>query len=209
MRLQTGLAIVVVVLALGVYAAVYAADKTDAPRCENCGMYWEKSPTRIDMSIEVDGKAHQHKFECFGCMHDFIHENYGEVMPQSIQVLDYSTFGTDKPVMLDAFKAYYLNGTDPIKGSMAPFVAAFSTEEAASAHQEEMGGEVIDFKQMKQAMMKAKGETEAGPQQAMVSMGDGETVYVCQCTGGCCDDVRESAPGTCPKCGMELVPEQK
>jgi hypothetical protein len=34
-----------------------------------------------------------------------------------------------------------------------------------------------------------------------------ELVYVCPCGG--CPEVRESKPGNCPKCGIELVEEKK
>ena len=36
---------------------------------------------------------------------------------------------------------------------------------------------------------------------------EGEIAYVCPCGG--CPDVRESKPGKCPKCEMELVAEKK
>lgn len=192
-------------------ALAFAQD--EAPRCDNCGMFWEKSPTAVEMTIEVEGEEHTHLFECVGCMHDYIHENYGEAMPTSIMILDYNTVGTDEPVMLDAFKAHYLFGTERIKGSMPPFVAAFATEEAAEEAQEELGGELVDFKGMKQMMMKAKGEGEGMDHSEMGhgdmhgahhSAGDDEAVYVCPCTGSCCTDIQSNEPGECPKCGMTL-----
>ncbi|HES58680.1 MAG TPA: hypothetical protein ENO21_04550, partial [Firmicutes bacterium] len=70
-------------------AASFAfAQDDERPRCENCGMYWDSSATRVEFTVEIDDETYTHQTECFGCLHDFIHENYGEVMPSAISVLD-------------------------------------------------------------------------------------------------------------------------
>jgi hypothetical protein len=194
-----------------VLATAAFAQEEEALRCENCGMFYEKSPTRVMATIDIEDESHTHLFECIGCLHDFVHENYGEVKPSKLSILDFNTFGTDQEQMLDAFKAYYLFGTERIKGSMSPFVAAFASEEAAKAAQEELGGELTDFAGMKKLMMRAKGEETADGHEDHEghahhgSGGDEDAAYVCPCTGGCCDDIEATEPGECPRCGMELV----
>jgi hypothetical protein len=134
-------------------------------------------------------------------------------MPSELQVLDYPTFGTDDEQMIDGFKAWYLFGTERLAGAMAPYVAAFSDEEAAAAAQEELGGELVDFAGMHELMLAAKSADEDGEedvpesdmQDHQMSSDTAADTYVCSCTGGCCDHVKASEPGVCPQCGMELV----
>lgn len=211
--MRVGLTVLACVLALA--SAAWAADE-EAPRCDNCGMFFAKSAARVTTVVEVEGESYSHMFECLGCLHDYLHENYGEVMPAELQVLDYTTFDTDDEQMIDGFDAWYLFGTERLAGAMPPYVAAFSDEDAAKAAQEELGGELVDFAGMRELMMAAKDEQEPGE----MGMADGgmqhgdtpaageEDVYVCPCTGGCCADVRSSEPGVCPNCGMELIKEE-
>ncbi|HES58777.1 MAG TPA: hypothetical protein ENO21_05045 [Firmicutes bacterium] len=155
--------------------------------------------------MEIDDETYTHRTECFGCLHDFIHENYGEVMPSAISVLDYATFGTKSEKMIDGFEAHYLFGTSRLKGSMPPFVAAFASEKAAREHQEELGGELADFNAMRKMMMKAKGEDEPSGHEGHGGEGMADALYVCPCSGDCCSDISSKDPGECPNCGMELV----
>lgn len=207
------LSMLVFVLALA--AAAWAADE-EAPRCDNCGMFFEKSAARVSATIEFEDQTYNHLFECLGCLHDYIHENYGEVKPSELMVLDYATFGTDDEQMIDGFEATYLFGTERLAGSMPPYVAAFSDEDAAAAAQEELGGELVDFAGMKKLMIEAKG----GEADSEMDMHDGEmhghemgggeeaVTYVCPCTGGCCADIESDEPGECPNCGMALIKKE-
>jgi nitrous oxide reductase accessory protein NosL len=192
------------VLALGI-AAFAAAGKDETPRCDNCGMFMAKSATQVHATFTIDGKKHEHKFVCLDCIYEFSAKTYDGALPTSVQVLDYTTFGTDKPVLLDANKAWFLYGTGKLAGSMQPYIAAFATKEAAQAQQAALGGELIQFAAVQDQLLKELAE-EAEP---AASAGDGEIVYVCPCTGDCCTDIRTTEPGSCPKCGMELVPESK
>lgn len=188
-------------------AAAWAAEE-EAPRCEYCGMFYEQSPTRVSATIDFQDETYSHIFDCFGCLHDFVHENYGEVQPSALSVLDFATFGTDDEQMLDAFEASYLFGTSRIKGSMPPYVAAFASEQSAKAAQAKLGGELTDYTGLKKLMMNAKGEDNTDGVEGHEHSEDSgaeATVYGCPCTGGCCDDIESSEPGECPRCGMELV----
>ncbi|GEM_PF-2271813 len=193
-------------------ASLAMAEEQERPVCENCGMFWDVSPTAVEAAIEVEDETVTHRFECLGCLHDYVHEYYGEVQPKTLSIVDYSTFGTEDVRMIDAFKAYYLFDTERIKGSMAPYTAAFADEDNAAAAQETLGGELVDFMGMQALMMKHKGdgEEEAGLEsghehQSQGSDAQDEDVYVCSCTGGCCDNISSDQPGTCPQCGMALV----
>lgn len=188
------------------------AQEEERPTCENCGMFWDVSPTAVEAVIEIEDEAYTHRFECLGCLHDYVHEHYGEVQPSSLSIVDYSTFGTDDVRMIDGFKAYYLFGTERIKGSMAPYTVAFADEDSAAASQETLGGELVDFKGMKALMMEYKAEAEEAAvaesgheHHSQGSDAQDEDVYVCSCAGGCCDNISSDQPGSCPQCGMELV----
>jgi nitrous oxide reductase accessory protein NosL len=130
-------------------AAAVAAD--EKPRCEQCGMFYEKSPTRLSVDVAVDGKQSSHIFESYGCYLNFMDETYGtdsNAEVKGIKVLDYTTFNAKKPLMLDATEAQYLYGTEPIAGTMAPFIAAFDGVKPALAAMDELGGEALDYEEM-------------------------------------------------------------
>ena len=185
------------------------AQQEERPRCENCGMFWDKSATRVEFTVKVDGSEHTHITECFGCLHDFVHETYGEVMPTAVSVLDYATYGTKHEQMINAFDAFYLYGTERLDGSMPPYVAAFATEKAAKEHQKKLGGELVDFPGMRKQMMKAKGEHPDEGREGHSQAAPADAVYVCPCSGGCCADISSSEPGECPNCGMQLVKKEQ
>lgn len=190
----------------------FAAD--EKPRCDECGMFYDKSPTQVAVVVTEGDAEYDHLFESLGCYTNYMTANYAdnnEAAVGNMQVLDYGTFGSRQPVMLDATKATYLYGTNAIKGSMPPFIAAFATTKAALNATDTMGGEVLAYAEV---MARLAGDDAAtgcdncsgcaGCPKATESDGKDEPVYVCSCTGGCCDDIEADAPGECPKCGMEL-----
>jgi nitrous oxide reductase accessory protein NosL len=193
------------VLLLGLLAltsvAFAAKDKDEAPRCDNCGMLLEPSAARVSAVFEIDSVKHENHFVCLNCVYEYAAEHYDGALPTSVHVLDYNTFGKEKPVMLDASKAWFLYGTSKLAGSMLPYIAAFATKDAAVAQQKTLGGELLEFQAVQEKLLKALAK-EAMP---MPSAGDAEAVYVCSCTGGCCDGVSSDQPGKCPQCGMDLV----
>lgn len=127
-------------------AVAVAAD--EKPRCEQCGMFYENSPTQVSAVITVGDKSATHLFESLGCFNAYLTDNFADntdVEVVKVMVLDYTTFGTKKPVMLDAAKAQFLYGTESLKGSMAPFIAAFATPKAALNAVDELDGEVLEY----------------------------------------------------------------
>lgn len=131
---------------------IAVAEETEKPRCDMCGMFFDKSATRLTVTLTDGDEELNRKFESLGCLHNYVHENYPEAELTALSILDYATFGTDSEEMIDGFKAYYLFGTERLTGSMAPFIAAFATEKAATAAQEALGGELTDFKGMRKLM---------------------------------------------------------
>lgn len=201
--------IILISILLTVLVAAQVVAKDEAPTCDNCGMFWLKSPTAVSTTVSFEGKKHEHLFECLGCLHDKVHELYGDkAQIEELEILDYTTFATGKENMLDAFDAMYLFGTSRLKGSMPPYIAAFATKKSAEAKQDELGGQLVDFKGMQKLMREFKGEkTEGhdGHDHGDHGAEQGEdAVFVCSCSGGCCSDIVSDKPGTCPKCGMEL-----
>lgn len=199
-------------IALLLLFATVAVAEEERPVCEACGMFVDVSPTRVEAVIQVSEMKHEHMFDCLGCLHDYVHEHFGEEAKVArLSILDYATFGTDKEVMLNGFEAYYLYGTERLKGSMPPYVAAFADEAAAKEHQEDLGGKLVDFEGMQALMSEAKAEAESenghGQHEHGAMAGDA-MAYVCPCTGGCCSDIVSGKPGECPRCGMSLVAKE-
>lgn len=199
---------VFVTLALVVTFAALASAQEDRPRCEKCGMFWDNSPTMLSMEVKVGEKTVTHLFECVNCAYNGLHSLYDEE-PEvtSFLILDYTTFTAKTQKMLDGYEAFYLFGTSRLKGSMAPFTPAFATEKAAKQAQSILGGELVDFDGMMKLLAKHNGDKyeESGHEgHDHGSAGDGD-VYLCPCSGDCCDDIISDQPGECPKCGMTLV----
>ena len=138
-------------------ALAFAAD--EKPRCAYCGMFYDNSPTQVSAVFDVDGKDQTVLFESLGCLANYVRDNTtedGAPEYSKLMVLDYTTFGTDKPVMIKAEDASYLSGTKRIKGSMAPFIAAFADDNAALKSIDALGGEVVDFAEVSEALFGAE-----------------------------------------------------
>ena len=95
---------------------------------------------------------------------------------------------------VDGEKAWYLVGTNDLPGSMAPMIAAFTTKDAATKAQKDLGGELKNWKDTWAGIIadNAKDKPQASA---------GEDEYVCPM----CSDVHSDKPGNCPNCGMKLV----
>jgi nitrous oxide reductase accessory protein NosL len=127
------------VLIIGLLATSAAfADAKDRPRCELCNMFWDISATRV----EAGYSGGTHKFESMGCLFQSV-DSKSDLT--SIKVLDYSTASRKTPKMIDGKSAHYLYGTSKLKGSMAPFVAAFASKDAATKAKADLGGEYVTF----------------------------------------------------------------
>lgn len=187
--------------------AGHAFAQDDEPvRCDTCGMFWERSSTRAQMELNVDGKKGLYHFESLGCVFNKMAElkegGAKEIKVANAMILDYSTFGTDNERMLDPHEAWFLVGTSRLKGSMGPFIAAFASKDAASAMQEELGGELMDHDAMAAHMVGDDKDRKHDGHEGAGMMAD---MYICPCSGDCCDDIKSDKPGECERCGMTLV----
>ncbi|MEZ5338842.1 MAG: heavy metal-binding domain-containing protein [bacterium] len=200
----------IAMLAMFILATAAWAQQEDEPiRCDHCGMFWEKSSTRMTMQLEIDGKPQDFHFESIGCAFS----NFGELMENGAtevkvldaQILDYPSFGTKNEQMTKAFDAWFLVDTTKLKGSMAPWIAAFASKDTAMEMQESMGGELMDHDHLAAYMQGDSEEMNHESHGEMHAMAD---VYICPCSGGCCDDIQSDKPGECPKCGMQLVKKE-
>lgn len=115
----------------------------EKPRCELCGMFWAISSTRIDATLKIGDKTTAYKYESIGCLFNDAREKGATVA--SAKILDYATFGKGAERMIDVKSAHYVYGTKRLKGSMAPFTAAFSTKQAAEAARRDLGGEYMTY----------------------------------------------------------------
>lgn len=179
------------------------------PKCENCGMYTDTSSTHVVASIEIDGKTGDHEFVCPDCLHEKLEEWGDKAELKSFEVLDYNSFNSDAPKMIDGMKAWYLFDTEELEGSMPVYSAAFSSKDAAKAASKDLGGELVQGWDGLLGKIEAAEEAEADNADKGTAGGSTDTVYVCSCTGGCCDDITSDKPGLCPRCGMKLVPKDE
>jgi len=142
MKLMIRSTLVLLALLLGLLACA-TAFAADRPRCEECGMYWDQSPTRIQAQLKGDKKVHL--YESFACLYKAAGGTKANVA--SARMLDYGTDGSgDK--FIDAFKASYLFDTDRLAHSMPPFTAAFSTKKGALDAQDKIHGDYATFDQV-------------------------------------------------------------
>ncbi|MCH7472238.1 nitrous oxide reductase accessory protein NosL [bacterium] len=164
MRIASVITFILLLATAGAFAQeATEAEEEERPACENCGMFWDTSPTRVSVTIKADEKEEEHIFECMSCTHTGLVEIYGDgVELASLQVLDYATFGAEEETMIDGMKAFYLYGVERLKGSMPPYIAAFASEDAAKESQKELGGELLDFAGVKAKFHEAEDEEEAG-----------------------------------------------
>jgi hypothetical protein len=191
-----------------------AADKADKHvPCANCGMYTEISSTRVVAKIKVDGKTGDYNFECIGCMMEKLGDWGKQASLQSFKVLDYSTYQTGSEKLIDSRHAWYLYGTKELENSMGEpaYIAAFASKDSATKAKAKLGGDLVEGWDALSDKLEAAEKTADATTTKVASKDDpaqAEMTYVCPCTGGCCDDIHSDKPGTCPKCGMQLVPKK-
>lgn len=135
----------IIVSALLIAALCSTAALAEEPTCENCGMFWSKSVTRLTASIKLGGKSVEHKYECLNCLREGLATLGKGATLGAVKMLDYASAGTKSEKLIDAKKAWFLYGTSRLKGSMPPNIAAFGTKDAAKAAQASLGGEILDW----------------------------------------------------------------
>lgn len=132
-------------LGIAALSGVLAADKqAERPRCAECGMFADSSSTRIQAELTAQGKTTAREFCSAGCLHGVLESGAGKTALKSIKVLDYSSFGSKTPQMIDGLTAFYLYDTKPLRGSMLPAIAAFAGKQAALKAKPELGGELLE-----------------------------------------------------------------
>jgi len=111
-------------------------------KCAQCGMFADKSSSHIKADWS-DESVTDH--DSWGCVFDYA-ADHGLTLTAA-WVVDFNTVQEpdSEPEWLAASSAWFVNGAESVAGSMPPYVAAFSTEEAARKAQQQLGGEVLDF----------------------------------------------------------------
>jgi hypothetical protein len=188
----------------------------ERPRCHECGMYADTSSAHVQADTSELGKRETRDFCGLGCLFATLKQGGGKAALSNLRIVDYTTYKRKLPKMLEGQKAWYLYGTADLPGTMEPYIAAFSTKDDALKAQPDLGGELLEgwdavFKRLI-ADKEAADEAATEQSSKVASKEDpapAETVYVCPCTGGCCDDITSDKPGECPKCGMQLVPKSE
>jgi nitrous oxide reductase accessory protein NosL len=119
-------------------------------------MYYDKSSTKVEAVVKVNGTKGTHIFESLGCLYRFLNQPDTEADLLKVSVLDYTSFGAEKERMLDGKTAFYLFGTKPLGGSMEPYVAAFADERAAQAAQSSLEGKVRTWDELQENLERAQ-----------------------------------------------------
>ncbi|HES58679.1 MAG TPA: hypothetical protein ENO21_04545 [Firmicutes bacterium] len=112
-------------------------------RCASCGMFTDRSMSQV-VGYWTDGSETHH--DCWDCLFNYAADN-GLALDYALAKLYRSSLA--EPEWIRAEQAVYLFGTAPIKGSMPPFAAAFSSRSAAEQAQSELGGEIMQFNDLK------------------------------------------------------------
>jgi hypothetical protein len=117
--------------------------------CSTCGMHADTSSTEVLASIKAGSKTSNLTFCSLGCVFDMLEEKGSSVSLKGLKVLDHKTAATKNRKLLSVSDAWFLYDTERLKGSMAPFIAAFASKSDATSAQEELGGELLQWPEVK------------------------------------------------------------
>jgi nitrous oxide reductase accessory protein NosL len=109
--------------------------------CPYCGMDAAKSMSHAVIQWDNGEISHHDSWDCVF--------RYEEQEGRMLDVARVLAHPGDKPQWLGATEAVFLYDTRSIEGSMPPYAAAFFTEQDAAATQPELGGEIVDFGQLR------------------------------------------------------------
>jgi nitrous oxide reductase accessory protein NosL len=112
-------------------------------RCEYCGMFADKSPSQVVGYWTDDSHTHH---DCWDCLFNYAADSGLELDHALIKLYSSSL---EQPEWIRAADATYLYGTSPIRGSMPPFIAAFADRGAAEQAMAELGGEIMNYRDLK------------------------------------------------------------
>ena len=142
--------IVVLCMLFGGMSASFAASDH---RCDMCGMDAAKSQTEFIVHWS-DGK--EGRTCCLHCLY-LLQKTIKDTTMAKIETRDFAG-GT----LIYARQAYYLDGSSVIpKGSMAPFLPAFSEKKAADIYEKKYNGTVLTFKQAMESVARFDEEVNA------------------------------------------------
>lgn len=130
------------------------------PICDTCRRFTDKSPSRIIGFIEIGN--HSKKLDACSvfCFIEMLEDQRSE--PSVVYVTDYETFDTDQHMPLVADQASYLYGCNSgdDEKTNTPYAYAFSSEKTATKFQEELGGELLDWDELVEAVTELTDEWE-------------------------------------------------
>jgi len=138
-------------LQLSIFLSVSYAEISH--HCRMCGMESAKSQT--EFTLIWDDRSND--FAC--CLHCvYLLQNFKE----NNKVIKLETKDFSSGLFIDARKAYYLEGSSLYpKGSMAPFLLAFSTVEKAETYKRKYSGNIVDFSNAMDLVMRFDKEVAA------------------------------------------------
>jgi nitrous oxide reductase accessory protein NosL len=149
----------------GGMAGAQVAESAESLRCDYCGMAWADSSARVLAVLNAGGVEDVRHFDSLGCAYKYAQEHNGGALSAKLQVLEYTAEPAAQPVLLDTQAAWYLYGTQPLPGSMPPFIAAFASKDASLAQQGKLGGELLQFEAVDERLRQLAGMKAKAPAQ--------------------------------------------
>ena len=105
-------------------------------------MFADRSPSHV-VAYWPDGSDTHH--DCWDCVFNYAEDGNTEFDYALVKLYNSSL---EQPEWLRADQAVYLFDTEPIRGSMPPFIAAFASRDAAEQAAGEIGGEVMNYEEL-------------------------------------------------------------
>jgi hypothetical protein len=146
-------------------AADNAADDSasaDDAKCLITKLPWKASSTRVAAVFEVDGQDFKGLFLGVPFMmieYKLLENQHHRVDIKQVQVLDYSTFGTDAERMItindDWSNVVFVHTDQKLAGSKAPYYAAFSDADKVDQAKKDLNGSVLSYKDLLTHLLRA------------------------------------------------------
>jgi len=132
-----------------------------AKACSFCAMSTRDTPVLVlAVFKDKNGKEVKTQFDSVNCFVLYREKNKKVQKLLSAKVLDYETRDAKERKFIEIEKAYYVH-VKKLKGTMPPYLLAFSTKSKASSFAEKNEGKVLSFSEAERLIMEKAGLMKA------------------------------------------------
>jgi len=132
-------------------------DEDEAKPCSLCKMSTKDTPVLLLANFkDKNGKEVQAHFDSLSCFIKYREKNKKTQKLLSAKVLDYETKDAKEKKFIEIEKAYFVR-LKKLKGTMPPYLVAFSTKAKASSFAENNEGKVLTFSEAEDLIMQETG----------------------------------------------------